>query len=179
MNPGEIIIAAVGAVGGVGGAIFAWVQAATAVSEREEAQAAQAAAETAREAAVVAAQQSASAAVRQANALEEANALLSSSQELAKLHAPPAWSQAEYIDQNAVKFTNSSGKHVLVTRVAVEPDESATRTDGPVLPHRVENGDAFAIRWWSAWARRDPEKVVFEWHYENEPSWLETTERNL
>ncbi|WP_336657433.1 MULTISPECIES: hypothetical protein [unclassified Leucobacter] len=171
------MIAAVGAAGGVGGAIFAWVQAKTAVDERKDAQAAQTAAENARDEALAAARQSAAAAERQADALEAANALLADSQALNERLAPPTWSQAQFVDDHVVSFTNNSGRHVVVTSIEIEPD--TTRAEAPARPHRVEYGDAFGLRWFESFSMPSPTKVIIGWHYEAEPSSEQTTERNL
>lgn len=181
MNAGEILIAAVGAAGGVGGAIFAWVQAKAAVDSRKdalaaqhEAEAAQERAENARDEALELSRKAASAAERQAAAQEEANKLLSESHELNKRTAPPAWSQARQLGEAHVAFDNLSGRHVVITSIRVEPGEYGTLMRAAERPHRVENGDAFAVGWEQRYTMPDPRKLTIVWRYEDETETSET-----
>lgn len=179
MEIGGIIIAAAGALGGVGAAIFAWVQAKIAVDSREDALAAQSAAESARDEALQAAKQGAAAADRQADALEVANRLLADAQALNERLAPPAWSQARFPGSSTFAFDNTSGRHIILTSVEIEPEHSYLRIHMADLPHRVENGDAFGVRWFGAYSLPAPERVTLGWHFEDSPGDEQRTERNL
>lgn len=185
MNAGEIVITAVGAIGGVGGAVFAWVQAKAAVDSRDdarnaqsEAESAQKRAEEARDEALDLSRKATAAAERQAVALEVANKLLAESHDLSRRTAPPVWSQARQVADAYVLFDNTSGRHIIVTSLLVEPDEYGALMKAAPRPHRVENGDAFAVAWERRFSLPGPRKVTIIWRYEDGTETSET-ERSL
>lgn len=93
--------------------------------------------------------------------------------------APPAWTQAEPVDENRVKFTNQSGRHIVITSITAIPDESAADIVAPFRPIRVEHGDAFPVGWELTLASTLPQRLIFRWHFEDEPGAEHETERQL
>ncbi|MDD9152083.1 hypothetical protein PUY80_05795 [Plantibacter flavus] len=62
----------------------------------------------------------------QANtASAEANRIANESLEAQRQALPPAWSPAMETGKDTVAFQNQSGRHIIVQRVEVEPDEAA------------------------------------------------------
>lgn len=93
--------------------------------------------------------------------------------------APPAWSQAIDLGDSSAKFTNQSGRHIVVTSLTTYPDEAASDMSAGERPLRVEHGDAFAIGFDFTLASVPAQRLIIEWHYEDEPGEMERTERNL
>ena len=65
----------------------------------------------------------------------------------------------------------------MVTALEIEPEEM--KAEAPERPHRVEYGDAFALRWYPFWGMPSPNKLIIDWHYEDSPEATQRTERNL
>lgn len=93
--------------------------------------------------------------------------------------APPAWSQAIDLGGASAKFTNQSGRHIIVTSLTTFPEEAANDMSAGKRPLRVEHGDAFAIGFEYTLASITPQRVIIVWHYEDAPNEELRTERNL
>ena len=99
--------------------------------------------------------------------------------ELNKKLAPAAWSLAEPMGEDSVRFRNQSGQHLIVTGLLMDPDAAAKDARAEDRPFRVEHGDAFAVGFSYTYASTPAEKITIEWHPEGDDRETRVTERKL
>jgi len=108
----------------------------------------------------------------------EANRIAKESLEAQRQALPPAWSPAMETGKNTVSFQNQSGRHIVVDRVEVEPDEAADLVRLQTsLPTRIEYGDLYELMVLRT-MQLSPDLVALTWHFEGEET-QERTERRI
>ncbi|MGD8168548.1 hypothetical protein ACEXOS_015105 [Herbiconiux sp. P16] len=101
-------------------------------------------------------------------AAAEANRIATQSLDAKKATLPPPWSAAVSTGKNTIGFTNQSSRHIVVTRVEVEPDEAAGLVHlARELPTRVEYGDAFELMVIRT-MQVSPSEIHLTWHFDGE-----------
>lgn len=93
--------------------------------------------------------------------------------------APAAWSQAEKLDNNVIRFTNQSGRHLVVTALRVTPDLASLSVQSAERPFRVEHGDAFAVGFSYSYSSARAQRLFIAWRSEDGEIDEQVTERAL
>ncbi len=106
-------------------------------------------------------------AVRANGRSADANRIAREALEVQRAALPPTWSAIEAIGENVVGFRNQSSRAIIVTSLAVEPDEAAEMVIADPRPIRVEYGDWLALRVEARYMAA-PRGVDIVWRFEDE-----------
>ncbi|HWI31093.1 MAG TPA: hypothetical protein VNT50_06365 [Microbacterium sp.] len=108
---------------------------------------------------------------------KRANEISAQALEAQRLALPPAWGPLYLVGTKRIGLTNTSGRHIIVERLAVEPPEMSRTVRVSSLPVRIEYGDDLALRYFAP-EHASPQLLIVTWRYEDEAT-ERTTERRF